>query len=208
MSGDATRGDATDDSGAKRGRERGPDVPDWDDEYLDRVADRLQFNFDLRKDHRIRGESFSFYGELRMESAKQFFHPALSYGRHESNEHLFVRRAGRVTVGDLEALVALGHDLAGEWVAGDEEHFSTDFTFVVLVPEIPADVREFVAGFSDRTLLKYGYHGHYEINLLVVAPRLEELVTSENADVADAFALWPREERRGLLSRLAGRLGR
>ena len=185
-----------------------PDVPDWDDEYVDRVADRLQFNFDLQKDYRVHGESFTLYGELRMESHKQFLHSALSYGHHESAEHLFVRRVQRASSDELEALRALGHDLASEWIAADEEHFSTDFTFVLVTSEIPDTVSEFVAGFSDRTLLKYGYHGHYEVNLLVVAPRMERLAASRNADLAEAFRLWPVEERPGLLSRLVGRLRR
>lgn len=183
------------------------DVPDWDNEYVDRVSDRLMFNFDLERDYRIRGESFTLYGTLRMESHKQFLHSSLSYGHHESNEHLFVRRVERASIGELEALVALGHDLAAEWVEADEEHFSTDFTFALVASDIPEDVAEFVVGFGDRTLLKYGYYGHYEINLLVVAPEIEGLVASKNADIADAFRLWPAEAQPGLLSRLAGLFG-
>lgn len=183
-------------------------VPDWDDEYVDRVSDRLMFNYDLQQDYHVHGESFTLYGSLRMESHKQFFHPALSYARNESTEHLFVRRA-TAGVAALERLVDLGHTLADEWVAADEEHYSTDFTFVLVAPDIDDDVRRFVAGFRDRTLLRYGYYGHYEINLLVVAPDTETLVASANADVADAFRLWPAEDdARGLLGRLAGRLRR
>jgi hypothetical protein len=182
------------------------DVPDWDDEYIDRVSDRLLFNYDLERDHRIRGESFALYGALRMESQRQFFHPALSYGRHESTEHLFVRRADRPSVAELERLVAIGHDLA-EDIETDEEHFSTEFTFVLVADQLD-DVREFVADFHDRTLLKYGYYGHYEVNLVVVAPESEELVASQNADVAEAFRLWePDETEQGLLARLAGLFG-
>jgi hypothetical protein len=183
-----------------------PDVPDWDDEYIDRVSDRLLFNYDLERDHRIRGESFSLYGELRMENQRQFFHPALSYGRHESAEHLFVRRADRPSVAELERLVVLGHDLA-EDIEADEEHFSTDFTFTLVANQLD-EVREFVADFHDRTLLKYGYYGHYEVNLVVAAPESEELVASQNADVAEAFRLWePDETEQGLLARLAGLFG-
>lgn len=183
-----------------------PDVPDWDDEYIDRVGERLRFNFDLERDHRIRDESFTLYGALRMESQKQFFHPALSYGRHESIEHLFVRRTDRVSTADLELLVGLGHTLAAD-IEADEEHFSTDFTFV-LVGAYGDDVREFVADFHDRTLLKYGYYGHYELNLVVVTPETEDLVASRNADVAEAFRLWDANETdRGLLSRVRGLFG-
>jgi hypothetical protein len=185
-----------------------PDVPDWDDEYVDRVSDRLQFNYDLERDHRTRGESFILYGALRMESQKQFFHPALSYGRHESAEHLFVRRTGRTSVAELERFVDLGHTF-GDEIDTDEEHFNTDFTFALVVETLGDDVREFVADFHDRTLLKYGYYGHYEINLVVVAPEADELVASRNADVADAFRLWESAgtEPQGLLSRIAGLFG-
>ncbi|WP_049997706.1 hypothetical protein [Halococcus sediminicola] len=197
MSSDAERGD-----GSVR------DVPDWDDEYVDRVSDRLMFNYDLERDHRVRGEPFTLYGHLRVESKKQFFHEALSYANHGSFEHLFVRRNERVNVAALETLVALGHDLGGD-IDTDEEHFSTDFTFALVVETIPGAVEKFVAGFSDRTLLKYGYYGHYEINLLVVAPDEAELVASENADVAAAFRLWEAEEPEpsGLLSRIARLFG-
>jgi hypothetical protein len=189
-------------------REPTADLPDWDDEYLNRVAERLQFNYDLESDHRVRGEPFSLYGALTLESHKQFVHSALSYGHHESAEHLYARRRDGVRVADLEALVALGHDL-GDAIDADEEHFSTEFTFALVVERIPDDVREFVAGFRDRTLLKYGYYGHYEVNLVVVAPDLETLVASENADVAAAFRLWEVEdpESDGLVSRLAGLFG-
>lgn len=186
-----------------------PDVPDWDDRYLDRVADRLMANYDLERDRTVRGERFALYGRMNIHNQKEFFHPALSYGHHDSDEHLFARRGESVRVGNLERLVELGHDLADEWIEADEKHFSTEFTFAIVAPEVPEDVRSFVAGFDDRTLLKYGYYGHYEINLVVVAPDRENLVASSGADVADAFALWGSigEESPGLLGSIVRRLG-
>ena len=184
------------------------DAPDWEDDYLDRVADRLVFNYDLEKDFSTRGEGFDLYGRMTIESQKHFFHPALSYANHGSAEHLFCRRTDRITVADCERLVSLGHELAEEYVDADEEHYSTDFTFVSLVPGIPEEAGEFVAGFRDRTLLKFGYYGHYEINLLVVAPERETLVASREAHVEEAFRLWdPIEtEEPGLLDLIARRL--
>ncbi|EMA52251.1 hypothetical protein [Halococcus thailandensis] len=198
------RGDDAGDSAP----EADPDLPALDDEYLTRVAERLQFNYDLDADRRVHGESFALSGTLTLENHKQFLHSALSYGHHESVERLYARRCDGVNVADLEALVALGHDLGME-IDADEEHFSTEFTFALVAPQIPDEVREFVAGFSDRTLLKYGYHGHYEINLLVVAPDTEQLVASENAEVAVAFRLWESDEPEssGLAARLAGLFG-
>jgi hypothetical protein len=188
-----------------------PDVPEWDDEYLDRVSDRLMFNYDLERGRTVRGERFDLFGEMRMESQKHFFHPALNYGHHEAQEYLFARRVDRVSVPELERLVGLAHDLADEktWVVPDEEHFGTDFSFVLVAPEIPEEVREFVAGFADRTLLKFGYYGHYEVNLVVVAPDDEDAVASENADAVQAFALWRDVETRddrGFLARVVARL--
>ncbi|NHN60618.1 hypothetical protein G9466_16240 [Halorussus sp. JP-T4] len=184
------------------------DVPDWDDEYLDRVSDRLMFSFDLERERRVRNRAFAMYGEMRIESQKQLFHAALNYGNHEKREHLFVRRADAVSRADLESLVELGHALADEWIDADEEHFGTDFTFVVVAPEIPDDVRAFVSGFRDRTLLKFGYYGDYEVNLVAVAPEEEQAVESEEAEVAAAFRLWESldetGESSGLLSRLFG----
>jgi hypothetical protein len=183
------------------------DVPVWEDEYVDRVSDRLMFNYDLDKDHRVRGETFTLKGTLRMESRKSFLHPSITYGHHESREHLFVQRADRVRVADVERLVSFGHDLADEWIEADEEHLSTEFTFAVVAADIPDDVAEFVSGFKDRTLLKYGYYGHYEINLLVVAPESEALVGSRNVEIQDAFRLWePIERDPGLVARLKRRL--
>jgi hypothetical protein len=204
--------DAGDDPGPEwrreRDRDRGAAVPEWDDEYLDRVADRLQFNYDLERDRRIDGERFALYGRLEVDSHKQFLHPSITYGHHRSTEHLFARRADGVRVADLDRLVDLGHDLADRWIEPSEEHFSTEFVFALVVPEIPAAVRERVEGHADRTMLKYGYHGHYETGLVVVAPERETLATS-GASVADAFRLWDDEEseRRGLLGRLRSLLG-
>ena len=182
-------------------------VPDWDDEYLDRVSDRLMYNYDLEKDHRVEGERWDLYGEMRVRSQKQFFHPALSYADHEAEEYLFARREPRPTVAELERLVDLGHGLADEWVVPDEEHFGTDFTFVLVADELPDDVSEFVDGFRDRTLLKFGYHGHYEVNLAVVVPDSEAHVASEAADAVEAFTLWDdvTEPDEGFISRFARR---
>ena len=184
-------------------------MPTWDDEYLDRVSDRLQHNYDLFRDFAIAGHRFDLYGQMRLESEKHFFHPALAYGQHASTEHLLARRAGSVTTADLEALVALGHRLADAWIVPDETHFSTDFTFAVVAPSVPDDVASFVDGYADRNLLKYGFNGHYEVNLLVVAPEVEAVVASEHADVGTAFRLWePIEPPKppGLLGLIARRL--
>ena len=190
-------------------------LPSWDDDYLDRVAERLKFNYDLERDYTI-GErdasanasggaaAFEMYGRLYVESQKQFLHQSINWANYETVEHLFVRRAGGVSVADLDALAELGHDLADEWIAADEEHQGTDFTFVVVVPDIPDAVHSHVEGFRDRTLLKYGYYGAYEINLVVVAPEVEAAVGSSEADVTAAFELWRDldAEPDGLLGRL------
>ncbi len=186
------------------------DVPQWDDAYLDRVGDRLMYNYTLEKDHRLRGDRWDLHGEMRVLNQKQFFHPALSYADHESEEYLYARRTDRPTVAELERLVDLGHELADERVEGHEEHYRTDFTFVLVADELPAAVREFVDGQRERTLLKLGYYGHYEVNLGVVVPDEREYVAGEAADVVEAFALWedvstPDE---GLLSRVARRFWR
>jgi hypothetical protein len=184
------------------------DVPDWDDEYVDRVSDRLMHNYDLEKEYRLEGESFTLYGRMELRSKKHFLHPSLSIGEHGSTEHLFVTNLDRVDERTVDRFVELGHRLADEWIETSEEHFSTDFTFVAIAPSIPAAVRDRVAGFEGRTLLKYGYYGHYEINLAVVAPDDEDLIASENADVASAFRLWKPIEREepGLLGLLSRRL--
>ncbi|WP_226022317.1 hypothetical protein [Halomicrobium salinisoli] len=182
-------------------------VPDWDDPYLDRVSDRLMYNYDLERDHVLRGETWDLYGEMRVLNQKQFFHPALSYGEHESEEYLYARRVDRPTVAELERLVELGHDLADERVDGNEEHYRTDVTFVLVADELPDDVREYVDGQRERTLLKFGYYGHYEVNLGVVVPDRRELVAGEAADVVEAFRLWEDVSKpdEGLLSKVAKR---
>ncbi|TYL38566.1 hypothetical protein CV102_12265 [Natronococcus pandeyae] len=183
-------------------------VPNWDDEYVDRVSDRLMHNYDLEKEYSVEGEVFTLYGQMALSSKKHFLHPALSLAEHESTEHLFVRRVDRADDRTLDRFVELGERLAEEWIDPDEEHFSTDFTFVAVAPSIPEEIRDRVSGFDGRTLLKYGYHGHYEINLAVVAPESEDLVASENADVATAFRLWDPIEREepGILDLISRRL--
>jgi hypothetical protein len=188
-----------------------PDDPVWDDEYLDRVGDRLAFNYDLRKDQTVHGQRFDLYGQLHIDRQKQFFHPAINWANHYTEEYLFARRVKTVTVADLERVVDLGHTLADE-IDPDEEHYETEFTFTLIGPSISEAIREFVAGFRDRTLLKHGYYGRYEINLIVSAPATEAIIASERADVADAFALWrdiaATNERHSVLQRLIQRFRR
>ncbi|WP_049926945.1 hypothetical protein [Halopiger goleimassiliensis] len=184
-------------------------VPDWEDEYLNRVAHRLVHTYDLEKDVTANGESFALHGDLRVESSKHLFHPSITYANHRMREYLYADRRSSVRVADLERLVALGHDLADERVDPDDRHRATEFTFVLVAPSIPDEVREFVAGFSDRTLLKYGFHGHYEIHLGVVAPDREVVVSSDRTEIDAAFATWePIERDRSLLSRVLGLFSR
>jgi hypothetical protein len=170
--------------------EADPDVPDWDDEYVDRVSDRLLFNYDLEKGRRVGGRTFTLYGKMEMHHQKHFLHPALSFAHHDTYDHVLVTRLDRVSVGDLESLVSLGHDIADDWIEADEEHYATEFTFAVVAESIPDPVREFVDGFRERTMIRKGYHGHYEINLLVVAPEAEAVVASAQTDLDAAFRLW------------------
>lgn len=194
------------DVGTDTAPEEEPDVPVWEDEYVDRVSDRIMFHYDLAKEFPVQGHEFDLYGQMRMESHKQFLHPSITYGHHHTYEHLFVDRVDSPDV-DLSTYVDLGHDLADAWIEADEQHYSTDFTFAVVVPELSDAVREFVSDFSDRTLLKYGFYGHYEIHLLAVAPDDEEIISSQNADVTDAFTTWQTiEPDRGLVARLKERL--
>ena len=171
------------------------EIPDWDDEYVDRVSDRLMFNYDLEKDRTIGGRTFTLYGEMHVHHEKHFFHPVLSFAHHDTFEHLFVHELDAATVDRVESFVDLGHDLAGEWIDADEEHYATEFTFALLVDGIPDAVRSFVSGFRDRTMLKKGYYGHYEIHPVVVDPDREDLVASRKASLDEAFRVWePLEE--------------
>ncbi|WP_195893027.1 hypothetical protein [Halopiger djelfimassiliensis] len=198
---------------ADRERESGPrdrreEVPDWDDEYVDRVSTRLMYNYDLEKDYDVGNERFTLYGRMDIVNRKHFLHPSISIAEHESTEHLFVTHVPRVDDRTLDRYLDLGRELADEWIEPDEEHFCTEFTFVLLAPSIPEAVRSRVTRFAERTLLSYGYHGHYELNVVVVTPEREEAVASENADVATAFRLWEPIEREepGVLELIARRL--
>jgi len=186
-------------------------VPDWNDEFVDRVSDRLMHNYDLEKDRTVRGHRFTLYGELAIERRKQFLHPSLTYGDHQETQHLFVTRTDSISPADVKRFSELGERLAEEWIEPDEEHFGTEFVFGVLAQEIPAEVNEFVTGFESRTLLKYGYHGHYEIRLFVVAPDHESAVASPGTDVVRAFRLWndgEREASPGVFDRLRAAFSR
>ena len=182
-------------------------VPDWDDEYVDRVSDRLFHNYDLERNKTVQGHRFTLYGQLAIKRHKQFFHPALTYGDHETTEHLLVRRADSVSIADLEQLSELGDQLADAWIVPDEEHFGTEFVFGVIAPRVPEGVREFVSEFNSRTLLRYGYYGHYTVRLFVVAPERESSVASPDVDVVRAFRLWDessekKKEANGVFDRL------
>jgi hypothetical protein len=168
--------------------------PTWDDEYLMEVAGRLVYHYDLQKEYQVEGEQFPLYGEMTIENKKHFLHPSIEIGNHQSYEHLFTRRVDNVSTRELDRLVELGHELAEEWIDADEEHYSTEFTFVTVTPDIPAAVRSKVRGLDERTLLKYGYNGHYEVNLVVASPESKELVSNDAADVDTAFRTWEEIE--------------
>lgn len=165
-------------------------VTEWSDEYLDAVAERLAAHYDLDRDVRAGGERFDLHGRLRIENRKQFVVPSLTYGHHESVQHLLLARRDRATVADCEALVETAERLADGWIDPDERHFSTEFVLGLVVPTVEPAVREFVAGFERRTLLRYGYHGHYEIRLAVVAPDERAAVASPDTDVIEALRTW------------------
>jgi len=207
--------DAADGGGDRRDPEELPAeireaVPEYDDEYLDRVSDRLMYSYDLDADVVVDGERFELYAEMRVRNQKQFLHPALSYADHDLMEHVFARRVPTPSVGELERLVEFAHGVADDRVEAHEEHYGTDITIVVVADRIPDAVAGFVDGFRDRTLLAFGYHGHYEVHLVVVAPDAERLVASAEADTAAAFRLWePVEEPdEGFFSRFAKRFWR
>ena len=71
----------------------------------------------------------------------------------------------------------------------------------------PRNSIRFVSGFRDRTLLKYGYYGAYEIHLAVVAPDREDVVVSKKSDIDDAICVWQSiEPNRGFIDRLKERI--
>jgi hypothetical protein len=168
------------------------------------------YSYDLDREVVVDGERFDMTAEMRVRNQKQFLHPALSYADHDLMEFVFVRRVATPSVDAVERLVEFAHGVADERIDAHEEHYGTDVTVVLVADRIPDDVAEFVDGFRDRTLLKFGYYGHYEVNLVVVAPDRQELVASENADTAAAFRLWERVDSpdEGFFSRFAKRFWR
>ena len=165
-------------------------VPRWNDDYFDRVALRLTHHYDLERDFDVDGNRFPMYGRLHVLHERHVIHQSVTFAEHRAEEHVFVDEITTPTVGDLERLSALGERLADEWIDADEDHYSTDFSFVVVARNLADDVATFVEGYSNRTLLKYGYYGHTEVNLVVVVPDEETSVASATADVEQAFRVW------------------
>ena len=128
------------------------DVPEWEDAYVNEVAGRLVHNYDLERNRTVEGESFDLYGQMELHSQKHILHPSISFAHHESHEHLFMRRVDGVSVAEIDRLVELGHDLADDWVEADEEHYSTDFTFVLVAPDVPENVADRIGAVDERTL--------------------------------------------------------
>lgn len=180
-------------------------VPRWEDEpYLEAVALRLLHHYDLWQEYEVDDRQFPMYGQLYIQNERHAMHPSLSFAEHTSREHVFVVREDRPTRSTIDDLEAFGEQLADRWIEASEDHYSTDFTFAVVAETLADDVQSAVADYRNRTLLRYGYHGHYEINVLVVAPDEERLVESENTDLGSAFRTWESIERdqSGLVGRL------
>ncbi len=184
------------------------DVPTWEDEYFQTVSRRLVHNYDLQRDYRVRGESFALYGHMELHSQKQFLHSALSIAHHEAHEHVFLRRAETASQQTIDRVIALGHDLAEEWIDADEEHYSTEFVFGFIVPEIPAALASRVRDVDERTLLKLGYNGHYDIGIVLIAPETRQLAASEAVDIVEALRTWEPidHDDAGWLGRIVRRL--
>jgi len=185
-------------------------VPEFDDEYLDRVAGRLLYNYDLQKDHRTDGQQWELYGEMRVKSQKQFFHPALSYGDHESEEYLLAQRIDRPTVEDLRRLVDRGHELADGWITADEEHYGTDITFVLIAEEIPDALlrRAFIAVPRRdiehmiehmKTLTELGMRRGTVEATLEVLRAIRDLIASEKEAAALHYAVEVMEQLQALV---------
>lgn len=182
------------------------EIPQWDDAYLTTLSERLHQNYDLVKDRSVHDQQFALYGHMELHNQRYVLHPALSVGHYEIHEHLFVRRVEAVSERDIQHLVEFGHELAEDatWIDPDEEHYATEFTFVLIAPSIPEAVRSRVSGIDERSLLKYGYNGHYEINVAVVAPTAEQIVSNDAADIAPALRTWDPTDTgpSGVLGRL------
>ncbi len=190
--------------------DRPEEVPVWDDEYFDSVGLRLLHHYDLERDYVVEGERFELYGRLHVLHERHAAHPSLTFANHETEEYLFAKRIDRPTVADIDRLEALGEHLADEWVTANENHYSTDFTFTVVATELSDRVRERIDGYQNRNLLKFGYFGHYEINLIAVVPEKEMTIASKEADAEQAFRVWEPIVKRepGRLSRLISWLSR
>ncbi len=178
--------------------------PTWDDHYLDELAARLAHSYDLQKDRQINSRSFPLYGYLELHRQKQVLHPALSFAHHQLYEHVLVTTTDTISQQTVSDLVELGHTLADEWIDPGEEHYSTEFSFGVVTDHIPKAVTTAVSTIDERTMLKYGFNGHYDINIIVVAPEQEALIANDTADIAEAFRHWPPADASpgGLFDRL------
>lgn len=197
-------------AGRESGSDRPAEVPVWDDGYLDSVALRLLHHYDLQREYTVDGEQFELYGHLEVKHERHAIHPSLTFAHHRTEEHLFATRTTSLSTAELQRLEALGEQIADEWIDADENHYSTDITFAIIAEVLPTEVREYIDGYRNRTLLRKGYYGHYEINLIAVSPDREETVGSQEADAEQAFRVWEPvvTETPGRLSRFIDWLSR
>lgn len=183
-------------------------IPELTDPYLETVGQRLVHNYDLESDYTVNGEQFDLYGYLEVHNKRQVLHPALSVGHHEAREHVFLKRTETLSEADLDRVIELGHALAEEWITADEEHYSTEFIFAFVTTSLAAPVSNRIEELDERTLLKFGYHGHYDIHIAAVDPTQQHLVSNAAFDLTEALRTWDPVSGTdpGLVTRLVRRL--
>ncbi len=165
-------------------------IPELTDPYVEAVGQRLVHNYDLEGDYTVNGERFDLYGYLEVHNQRQVLHPALSVGHHESREHVFLKRTETLSEADLDRMIELGHALAEEWITADEEHYSTEFIFVFVCSSLSDPVSNRIEELDERTLLKFGYHGHYDIHIAAVDPAQQHLVSNAAFNLTEAVRTW------------------
>lgn len=183
------------------------EFPEWERDYLNRLAGRIVHSYDLEKNKHIRGFDFTLYASFEAQRHKQLFHPAISYAEHNLYEYLFVNEYDTVTIETVDQLIDLGHELADDWIDADDDHYATEFSFGLIVPSIPDDIRQYVSRIDERTMLRYGFDGHYDIHIIVVAPEEQSIVATDRAEIQAAFIEWDTQSRStGIFSSLLDQL--
>lgn len=158
-------------------------------EYFQKIALRLNRNFDVTKDVQILGQSIQIFAKSEIHNESYFGSKNLKLWRAENFEYCLIQQVDVITEDQIKQFQLFLTQAVDYFVKPHSEHMSSMITGVIVTKHFPKELQEMIKQFKYRKSFNLSLKGWADVRCLAVDLHSNRVISNKKGKEVQQFYL-------------------